>query len=238
MPRNALAPETSVVNELYKTLVPVNARTLIDTMRGETAPITEANFSKDELDVLKKMYETRKAANEASRQQLANEIAISRKDYEKNPQKGFFVYEDGKFGGESRNMSYDEFIRRKTKELESFDKTRQKTSLSYYDYPGGGAAPTFDSWLSSVWKSYTDPAYRMKTVLGSFNVMDTPEGKKVVDQYNFDKLSFYKQAYNLDPTKASISELWRKSNGPVDFLDMLMIKKYPGANRPVSIKLD
>jgi len=38
------------------------------------------------------------------------------------------------------------------------------------------------------------------------------------------------------PSEMSISDMWKRSNGPVDFLDMLMIKR--GApSRNVNIKL-
>jgi hypothetical protein len=235
MPVNALSPETNILNQLYKQVVPVNARTLIDTVRGDTSPITEANFSPDELAILQNVYETTRNRNKTWRQEIANQLAISEADYNKKPEielapsnkPGQFV---------SLPIPYSEYIKRTVNKLESFDKTKNKTSVSYNDYPDALAAPTFDSWINAIKKSYTDPAYRMKTTLGSFNVNETPEGAKVSDTYNFDARDFYQmKGFNLD--EANAYDLWKKSNGPVDFLDMMMIKYAPKTSRPVNIQL-
>ena len=237
-PVNALAPKPSLVNELYRAVVPTNARMLIDTVRGETAPITEKDFSPEELEVLKQMYAQQQSKNETRRQKIANQLSISQKDYDKKPEYDM-VYRDenGRQVGRSVLRSYEDHILKLTDQLKSFDRTRNKTSLSYNDYPDQLAAPTFDSWLSSVWKSYTDPAYRMKTILGSYNVIDTPEGRKAVDTYKFDKADYYRGNYGIDPATASVSKIFSRANGPIDFLDMMMIKKFPRAARPVDIKM-
>jgi hypothetical protein len=238
-PVNALAPEQpGVLNQLYKTLVPTNARVLIDTMRGQTAPITAKDFAPEELDVLRQMYSQKQQRNESRKQDIANKISVSEKDYYKNPEVDYVFEGEGPIQ-KARQVAvpYADYIQKMTNQLKSFDATKNKTSLSYNDYPDKLAAPTFDSFLESAWKSYTDPAYRMKTILGSFNVMNTPEGAKAVDTYNFDKSDFYKAIYKIDPAKASVSEMYKKANGPIDFLDMLMIKKFPNMSRPVDINL-
>jgi hypothetical protein len=239
-PINALAPEQpGVLNQLYKKVVPTNARVLIDTMRGQTAPITEKDFAPEELDVLRKMYSEKQQRNESWKQDIANKMSISQKDYDKNPEVDFVFADEGpdKYGRPVK-LSYAEYLQKMNNQLSSFDATKNKTSLSYNDYPDKMAAPTFDTFIESALKSYTDPAYRMKTILGSFNVMNTPEGAKAIDKYNFDKSDFYKSIYKIDPAKASVGEMYKKANGPVDFLDMLMIKKFPRASRPVDIKLE
>ena len=66
-PVNALAPEQpGVLNQLYKTLVPTNARVLIDTMRGQTAPITAKDFAPEELDVLRQIEDGKVDQHEGS----------------------------------------------------------------------------------------------------------------------------------------------------------------------------
>lgn len=238
-PINALAPKQSILNRLYETVLPTNARVLIDTMRGQTAPLTEKDFSLEELGALRQMYEQKKIRNDARRQELANKMAVSRKDYEKNPETDWvFTGEGDNWAGKPVKLSYDEYIQKLSGQLASFDKTKNKTSLGYHDYPDGSSAPTADSWLSTIWKSYTDPAYRMKTILGHFNVFDTPEGRQAVDQYKFDAADYYKTFYNLDPATAPTTELLQKAKGPVDLLDMIMIKKSPKASRQVNINLD
>ena len=241
MADNALAPKsTNFLGDLYRAAVPLNARTLIDTaVRGNTNDITEADLSPAELSALRQVYETTAARNVTNRQTLANKLSVSAKDYEKAPEvKSEFVpvpNSSTKYTVERRPLSYDEYITKTAAALDTYDKTKNKTSISYYDYPDKMAAPTFDSWLSSIWKSYTDPAYRLKTTLGSFNVQETPTGPVATDKYDFDAADFYAMK-GKRPSEMSTSEMWKRANGPVDFLDMLMIKR--GApSRNVNIKL-
>lgn len=241
MADNQLAPPSSnsLLKSAYRAVVPSNAQMLIDTALGEKSDITEKDFSKDELALLKAMYQNKQKQNESRRQEIANKLNVSEKDYLKNPEKKFVtqVTPEGRESVVSAPMSYAEYLQKTKQQLDSFDKTKNKTSLTYYDYPEGKAAPTFDSWLQSVWKSYTDPEYRLKTILGSFNVYDTPEGAVARDQYNFDKKDFYKNNYGIDVDKADTANIWKASNGPIDFLDMMMIKKFPRTSRNVNIKL-
>jgi hypothetical protein len=241
MADNQLAPPSSnsLLKNVYQAVVPSNARMLIGTAIGERGDITEKDFSKDELALLKAMYQNKQKQNESTRQDIANKLNVSEKDYQKKPEQKF-VSQVTPEGGEavvSAPISYAEYLQKTKQQLDSFDKTKGKTSINYYDYPEGKSAPTFDSWLKSAWKSYTDPEYRLKTILGSFNVYDTPEGQVAKDQYNFDKKDFYKTTYGVDLDKDNVLDIWKKSNGPVDFLDMLMIKKNPRTSRNVSIKL-
>ena len=241
MADNQLAPPSSnsLLKSVYQAVVPSNARMLIDTALGEKSDITEKDFSKDELSLLKTMYQNKQKQNESRRQEIANKLSMSEKDYLKNPERKFVAQTtpEGREIVSGVPMSYAEYLQKTKNELASFDKTKGKTSINYYDYPDGKSAPTFDSWLKSAWKSYADPDYRLKTILGSFNVYDTPEGAVAKDQYNFDKKDFYKMTYDVDLDKDNLLDIWKKSNGPVDFLDMMMIKKQPRASRNVNIKL-
>ena len=236
MADNKLAPATQ---NFLSQLVPTNARVFGSTVLGNTAPITEADLSSEELDVLRSMYESKKKQNESIKQELANRLSVSKKDYDKRPESTVVEFQrpDGSLGYQQQVVPYDQYIKKAAADLQTYEKTKNKTSLGYYDYPDAIAAPTFDKWLDVVKKSYSDPAYRMKTVLGSFNVMDSPEGPTVVDKYNFDKKDFYQSQYGVDFDKDSTIDLWKKANGPIDFLDMLMIKKMPNTSRNVNIKL-
>jgi hypothetical protein len=239
MADNALAPQsTNILGDLYRAAVPLNARTLIDTaVRGRTSDITEADLSPAELSALRQVYETTATKNVVDRQALANKLSVSAKDYEKAPETTAeqIPTAQGGYAIKYRPLSYDEYINKATTELNTYDKTKNKTSISYNDYPDKLAAPTFDSWLSSIWKSYTDPAYRLKTTLGSFNVQETPTGPVATDKYNFDAADFYAMK-GKPPAEMSTAEMWKRANGPVDFLDMLMIKR-GGPSRNVNIKL-
>ena len=239
MSDNAMAPKpTNVLSDLYRAAVPLNARTLIDTaVRGRTNDITEKDLSPAELNALRQVYDATAGRNEATRQILANKLSVSAKEYEKAPEKisELVVVSPGRWEAKPRPLSYDEYISNAVAALKTYDDTKNKTSVSYNDYPDKTAAPTFDSWVNSVWKSYADPAYRLKTTLGSFNVQETPAGAVATDRYNFDNSDFYARK-GKRPSDMSTSEMWKRSNGPVDFFDMLMIKRgLPSRN--VNIKL-
>jgi hypothetical protein len=225
----AKAAGSNALSYLWKTAVPVNARILAGTMAGDTNPITEANFSPEELAALKNLHAYVKNKNAMFEKELTLKTPA---EYAKKPETELV----DSFGGTGINLSqsnsytsravpYADYVNRIAARRASYNKTRGKTSVQYNDYPDGSAAPTFDGWLNSVWKSYTDPAYRMKTVLGSFNAYDTPQGTEIKDQYNFDKKEFYNTFYNADFNKDNALDLLKKAHGPVDFLDMLMIKK-------------
>jgi hypothetical protein len=237
MATNALAPqEPGVLNRLYKQLIPVNARMLIDTARGDTSPITETNFAPDELAVLRNIYDAKRNVNKNWKQDIANELSISEAEYNKNPK--MQLVSTGKPGAYVRGpLPYADYIQDTVNRLDTFNKTSDKTSIGYADYPGGTGAPTFDSWIDAIKKSYTDPAYRMKTTLGRFNVNEAPEGARATDQYNFDAKSHYESAKKINLDTANAYDLWKKSSGPVDFLDMMMIKYAPDKSRQVDIKL-
>lgn len=51
------------LQELYRHAVPANARTLLGSLFGDRSPITEKNFTSEELEVIKKMH-TAKAGNQ------------------------------------------------------------------------------------------------------------------------------------------------------------------------------
>ena len=225
---------------LFDALIPTNARIFLDTLSGNTKTITESDFSKEELDVLRSIYKETKKKNKTAEQELIKKAAITEKEYNKNPETSL-VEVPNSYGGftmEQQTLPYSQFIKKVNTDLDTYTKTRNKTSVGYYDYPDGNGAPTFDSWLDAITKSYSDPVYRMKTVLGSFNVMDTKEGPKIVDNYNFDKRDFYQKYQNVDFNKDSLATMWEKSNGPIDFLDMMMIKHRPQTSREVSVNLN
>ena len=73
------------------------------------------------------------------------------------------------------------------RQLDSFDKTRDKTSVRFYDRQGGdddsAAGPGF---INTVIKSFTSPAYNIGTTLGSFNAFKNEDGTVTIkDRYNW-----------------------------------------------------
>ena len=76
---------------------------------------------------------------------------VTKQDYLKNPERKFVAQTtpEGREIVAGVPMSYAEYLQKTKQQLDSFDKTKNKTSINYYDYEGGTSAPTFDSWLKS-----------------------------------------------------------------------------------------
>lgn len=211
-------------SNLYKKAVPVNARTLLETLLGASHKITEKDLSEEELKALRQAYETAKQKAESHKAQIMDDLLMTKEDYAKKPEMDW-----GKLVPGQRTtptpIPYEEFIRRRMAALQSFERTKDKQRVAYNDYRDGMAAPTFDGWLKSIYSSYTDPSYRMKTLLGTFNVHEGPEGQlKAKDSYDFDNAEYYNTFYRTDPHKDSVARMAKRANGPVDLLDMVMIK--------------
>ena len=160
--------------DIYKTLVPSNARFLLDSALGNTNTITEKDFSPEELGSLKSIYQTKQQDNARAPQDIASHI-VSEDDFNQNPTSR--LVENGPNRYTSRQETYKEYLQRQSDKINSFSRTPNKTSVGYPDYPDKMAAPTHDSYPEAIYKSYTDPSYRLKTILGSFNGYDQGPSK-------------------------------------------------------------
>ena len=235
---------SSIVHSAYKAAVPVNARILIDTARGVTSPITEADFSPEELTSLRSLYEKKQQGNAAWKARLTAEVTKNEADYNAAPEMRLVdsitgkPNPDGMTGAKLAPMPYADYVGNKQNAIASFDRTKDKTSISYSDYDGM-AAPTFDSPMTSIHKSYVDPAYRLKTILGNFTVKETPDGPIATDTYKFDAADYYNSTQGRGKTLKERSnwDIAKNSNGLVDALDQYMIKHLPGSKREVRIVL-
>jgi hypothetical protein len=222
----------TLFSSAYKKAAPLNARILIETLLGKTTPITEKDLTQDELQALYKLYESKQASNQKKYQSLVDQLNITKKEWSKAPTT-VAEYKDGAMV--ERKETFSQYQARIRKQIESFNKTQNKTSVNYYDYTDKGTfgAPVNDSLLKAIYSSYTDPQYRLKTTLGSFNVLNTPQGAMVKDKYNFDAARFY----DIEPETTNLDLVTRFYNRPLSLVDALLIKNYPAMNRPVNISL-
>lgn len=222
----------TLFSSAYKRLVPLNARTLIESVLGKTSPITEKDLTEEELQAIYRLYESKQAANQRQYQSLLDQLSVTKKDWSKAPTT-VTEYKDGE--RVTRKETFDQYQARIRRQLDSFNKTQNKTSVSYYDYTDKGTfgAPINDDLLKAIYSSYTDPQYRLKTTLGSFNVMNTPQGAVVKDNYNFDAA----RAYDIEPSTTNLDLVKRFYSKPLSLADALLIKNYPTMSRPVAISL-
>ncbi len=194
------------LSDIFRNAIPINARMLLGTMLGSRAPITEKDLSPAELQVLADVIASKKHVNEINERWTAADLANPATEYD-DPAGHKAIAE---------------------KLLATFSKDRAKTSIGYDDYPGDRLA-TSDGMGATLWRSFTDPAYRMATTLGRFNAYDTPQGTEIRDKYNFDTRTYIGDR--------SLGGLLRNSSGPLDFFDNYMNTRNPGATRDVNIRL-
>ena len=163
-------------------LIPVNVRQFVSHLAGDVSPITEAQFTPEDLAAIR--------------------------------------YAIAKRGGGASG------------------------SIGYGDYTGGWSSfgDPSEGPLDMLYKSYTDPAYRMETTLGGASYRRLPDGSYVVeDQYNFNAPSRQRVTNALrEKGIASLLTDAYKTNGMAGVLNVLgnvygNTEDEPGA--PVSIRL-
>ena len=158
-------PPEGIMAGLYKK-IPTNMRLLAENLVGVDRPITNKDFTNDELVEMAFMAEKQKRVNEKK-----EEIFRSMSDEQK----------------ESMIIpTYDE-------RLGTFENTKGKTSVNPYKSVGNepivSGRKVDKGYLDSVMSSFTDPRYGVATTLGKYNVYDNPEGDSsyIKDTYNFNK---------------------------------------------------
>ena len=181
MADNVLAAK---VQSVKNALIPVNVRQFASHLMGNQSPITEAQFTPEDLAAIR--------------------------------------YAIAKQGGGATG------------------------SIGYGDYGPQGFSSfgdnTREGLLDMLYKSYTDPAYRMETTLGGASYRRLPDGSYVVeDRYNFNAPS-RQRVTNALREKGVMSLLTDayKNNGMAGVLNVLgnvygSTEDEPGA--PVSIRL-
>lgn len=207
--------------EYYKETVPVNIRTFIETLTGNTDPITEKDFTAEDLEYLRRLYNTKKSANQAHEQGL-----ISSKD---KANSGEWLTKEVKDGVLVDTTA--ETLQEIDKKLKSYDSTRHKTSIKYGDYANMATdVNESDGWYSQLSSSFTDPGHRAVTTLGQFNVVEQPGGSAVIqDTYDWTHVPVN--------TQQAAEGLAASVGSPQTLGNAVMRIFKPNVSRSVNIKL-
>ena len=178
--------ENALVDRLQRVknaLIPVNVRQYASHLAGNVSPITERQFTPEDLEAIR--------------------FAIAKRG-----------------GGEKGQIGYGDY---------------SKAGFSSFGDPSEGP-------LDMLYKSYTDPAYRMETTLGMASYRKLPDGSYVVeDRYNFNASSRQAVANALrEQGMMSLLHNAYKTRGLSGVLNVLgnvygHTESEPGA--PVSIRL-
>ena len=180
MAENALANR---FRSAKNALVPVNVRQFVSHLAGDVSPITESQFSPEDLASIRS--------------------AIARQG-----------------GGEAGTIGYGDY---------------GPSGLSGFGDPTQGP-------LDMLYKSYTDPAYRMETTLGMASYRRLPDGSYVVeDRYNFNAPSRQgvKNALREQGITSLLSDAYKRNGlpGVLNLLGNVYGSTEDDRGAPVSIRL-
>tara|TARA_R110000744_G_scaffold63777_4_gene131093 strand:- start:16 stop:717 length:702 start_codon:yes stop_codon:yes gene_type:complete len=211
------------LRDFYNKL-PVNIRTFAETALGNTSPITEEDFSDEDLQFYRAEYEKKKAANEREEADLRARLEEAELEapLDKLTEAELDQPATGFTSSEGR-----EDIKRK---IASHDRTRGKTSMSPADYASEDYVHE-GGWVKSMVQSFTDPSYRAGTTLSRFDVIQQEDGSvSIQDTYN----------WTAAPENISLEEFLgalKAVKSPEQLGNLFMRLLKPDTNREVDIRL-
>ena len=242
----------SLLQQAYK-VIPTNVRLLLEYAAGATSPITEKDFTQEELQEMVRVIEKQRGRNTNTENQL-RQMAESGLPYREleTPEgfkglteffgesdkvyvdfKGNFV--DQKFVDAINNDKEfkDALMKRVNYALGSYENSRDTVTVggpSYYrsdvNYPAG-----YEGFVEKL----QDPTYQVQTTVGQFKSRDNENltGYNVTDNYNFNSGELGYDS-NEDIT---LEDIWNSRNQPQQMAELLARYLRPEGNRPVNINI-
>lgn len=230
-----MADNEGLFSRLYKAAVPVNARMALEHFTGTTAPITEKDFTPEELAALRKAILGTQQLNADREAAYRANLKKTKKEYEKNPEYRFSLDPDAPQA--RAPIPYEQWKAIQEKAVASYEKNRDKTSFGYGSYDvksGDNAAPIGQNWLDAAYQSYTDPSFRMAATIGSANYFNKAgQTPYVEDSYKFKS---HPEAYG-DTSKMSTMDLISRFGSTPGTLLELLASRFAPQQRPVHISL-
>ena len=224
-------------SSIYKAAVPVNARMVLEHLAGSKAPITEKDFTPEELAALRQAIAETQQGNADREAVYRANLKKTKKEYEQNPE----YYPRNLFGDTNYPEGakpYKVWKEEQKRAVQSFEKTRDKTSIGYgsYDIKSGDmAAPVGQDWLDAIYQSYTDPAFRMAATLGSANYYDKKgQTPYVSDTYGFTP---HPEAYDGYKPNMSVLDIINTFKGTPGAMFEVLASKIAPHRRTVNIAL-
>jgi len=223
------------LGDLYKRAIPLPARKYIAYNLGDRSPITEKDLTEDELAALRTAVKRADQSNLEQQDYLRRLSAMPRKNY--NPATAPYGMIPGKDDKEIP-ITYNQWQKDLKSRLNSYDKTKDRTSITYKDYfpkDESGNADISESTGDILDRIYSDPAYRVKNTFGSAKAFKE-KGKTILrDAYGF---SDQHEDY---PVKASapVLDIIKQYYDQPKALGEVLSTKYHGSSRqPVEINLN
>ena len=163
-------------------ILPANIKEFGKTVFGSTEPITEKDLTAEDLNFLKNQVQAKKRENETKKEMYETFTKEELDRLKLGP----------KYVMPNEAESIKKRLQENQKKIESFEKTKGKTSVSYSDYPAFSQIDTQEwPFWKSLKQSFTDPGYRMQTLLGRYNAYDNKDGTvTIVDKYDWNDRGF------------------------------------------------
>lgn len=187
-------------------MLPINIQLFLDSLIGKTTPVTEKDFYPSDIEFLRKFGDrTYGAATTAARENRLADIELNERGYLPQTQ--------------ARLVDSAQVYQPKLKK-----------QVTYKNYTKD--LPDDNMWLDSVRKSFTDPAFRVSTSLGSFGMEDKGDYYRVYDKYNWNG--------DFDRPVNSLQSLWDQASftHPTSILNGLAEMFAPKVTRPVELKIN
>jgi len=219
---------------LYKA-IPTNVRLLGEFIAGKDTPITEKDFTQEELKAMSGAVERAKSRNAEHEAELKRRIKAGTPFVEtvldKAGNTGYVDYRGKIVSREQlRHMDNPEFQQEALEvlrnQLKTYEDTRNKTSVRNY-YVSEVANP---GGAMELLKILNNPLYQLQTTLGEYRATENNSGMVIDDEYNFntrelremigkDEVEFIDILKNLD-TPQLAAELFARYMQPTHKRDV------------------
>jgi len=221
--------------------IPTNARLFGEYLLGKKSPITEQDFTPEELSEMLRMIEQQDQANAAEEARLATKVDWAKKEAQQPFDKNKNLILDKKTGvlvprysEEEYNKLMQDNLKSIQKDLKSYTETKDKTSVSYRDERKDSLGLDF---VNAISESFKSPAYNIETSLGHFNAHKNKDGTVTIkDRYDF--LGYGRDNSVKVPLAYFLGNLHLAITKPEAFGTMLARTFLADRGRDVNITLD
>lgn len=168
--------------------LPTNMRLFGEYVLGEQSPITEKDFTPEELSEMLRMVEQQDSKNATAEQKLQQElVSQKRRIRDFDPADNLTTNKQGELVPKWTVKEYNNLMQGRVKEIEgklaSYENTRDKTAVDYRDER---TDPEGLMLVDAISQTFTSPAYNIETSLGHFSARKNKDGSvSIKDKYNF-----------------------------------------------------
>jgi hypothetical protein len=218
--------------------IPTNMRLFGEYVAGNQSPITEKDFTPEELSEMLRLIEDQDSKNVKEEEGLQKSLAAYRRNLETfTPDKNLVQDKQGNLVPKYTETEYNTKIQGQIEKVESklktYEDTKGKTSVGYSDEK----KPEGLAWADSVIKSFKSPAYNVETSLGHFTARKNKNGTVTIkDDYDFLGYGFDKP--EDIPVSEFLKSFVKSLNKPEAMGTLLGRTFFANRGRDVDITLD